>query len=121
MGGDLEELADAQFSLAMRYVEWGIYLRAQELLQDAIGTFKHKRGPRLARAYEALAHAEELAGLYQNAVAELAHAGAVWESLGIERIAELRGNLEHRAELLEHLRNQEEARWLRERVRAMTA
>src|SRR5262249_35784310 len=116
LGSNPEDLADMQFNLAGRYVDWGKYARARELLNKAIGTFKLKNSFRLALAHEALAHVEEHAGRYAYALDELTQAGRVWELLGKDRIAELRWNLEHRAELFEILRNRQEALGLRQRV-----
>jgi tetratricopeptide (TPR) repeat protein len=120
VGGDLEELADMQFGLASMYVGWSNYARARELLAEAIGTFRRKKGPRLAIAYETGGHIEECSGRYLEAVAELARAAKVWETCGAERNRELADNLEHRAELLEMLRKRGEAEWLRERAAQLT-
>lgn len=121
VGGDLEELADMQFGLASMYVGWSNYARARELLAEAIGTFRRKKGARLAIAYETVAHVEECSGRFLEAVAELARAAKVWESCGKERTRELAENLEHRAELLEMLRKRGEAEWLRERAAELTS
>ena len=114
VGGDLDELAEMQFGLAGMYIGWSNYARARELLAEAIGTFKGKKGPRLAVAYETLAHVDECSGRYLEAIAELARAGKVWENSG--RPTELAVNMEHRAELLDQLRKRGEASWLRERA-----
>jgi tetratricopeptide (TPR) repeat protein len=114
VGGDLEELAEMQFGLAGMYIGWSNYARARELLSEAVGTFKGKKGPRLAVTYETVAHVEECSGRYQEAIAELAKAAKVWESDG--RNTELAVNMEHRAELLDLLRRRSEANWLRERA-----
>jgi tetratricopeptide (TPR) repeat protein len=119
LGGNLEELAEMQFDIAGRFVDWGDYTRARELLSEAIGTFKRRKDARLALAHEAMAHVEENCSRYAEALAELTHAGKLWETL--ERNAELRWNLEHRAEVLDLLRNRTEARFLRERVAGMMA
>jgi hypothetical protein len=121
LGGSLDDLAEAQFNLAGRYVDWGNYMRARELLQDALGTFKRKKDARLAIAYQALAYVEEFLGRYLEAVAELAHAGKIWESMGSERMVELASNLEHRAELLDLLQERGEALWLREKAKSLGA
>ncbi len=120
VGGDLDELAEMQFGLATMYINWSNYARARELLSEAVGTFKRKKGPRLAVTYETLAHVEECCGRYREAIAELAKAGKVWEMCGKERRAELAENLLHRAELLEELRKQGEASWLREKAAELT-
>lgn len=116
VGGSLEELAEMQFGLAGIYIGWSNYARSRELLSEAIGTFKRKKDVRLALAYETIAHVEEYSGRYQEAVAELARAGKVWELLGESRRQEFVENLEHRAELLDQLRRKGEAGWLRERI-----
>ncbi len=121
IGGDLEELADMQFGLAGMYIHWSNYARARELLSEAIGTFRRKKGARLAIAYETAAHVEECSGRYLEAIAELARAGKVWETCGSERVRELTDNLEHRAELLDMLRKRGEAEWLREKAAELTA
>jgi len=121
VGGDLEELADMQFGLAGMYIGWSNYARARELLSEAIGTFRRKKGPRLAIAYEMAAHVEECCGRYLEAIAELGRAAKVWETCGAERVRELTDNMGHRAELLEMLRKRGEAAWLRERAAELTA
>jgi hypothetical protein len=121
VGGDMEELADMQFGLAGMYIQWSNYARARELLAEAIGTFRRKKGARLAIAYETAAHVNECSGRYLEAIAELARAGKVWESCGAERVRELTDNLEHRAELLDLLRKRGEAEWLREKAAELTA
>jgi Tfp pilus assembly protein PilF len=77
VGGDLEELAQMQYGLADLYINWHNYSRARELLSEAIGTFRRKRGARLAIAYETLAHVEECSGRYYDALKNLALAGKV--------------------------------------------
>lgn len=121
VGGDLEELADMQFGLASMYIGWSNYGRARELLAEAIGTFRRKKGARLAIAYEVAAHVEECCGRYLEAIAELGRAAKVWEACGAERTRELAENMEHRAEILESLRKRGEAEWLRERAAELTA
>jgi hypothetical protein len=98
------------------YVDWGNHSRARELLKEAIGTFKRKKGRRLAMAHQAIAHVEELATRYRDAVIELTHAYKVWESMWPQGIPEMVANLEHRAEMLEILREHQEADWLREQA-----
>ena len=121
VGGNLEELAEMQFGVAGVYIGWSNYARARELIFEAIGTFKRKKGARLAVAHETLAHVEEYSGRYLEAVAELARAGKVWETCGAERTTELIANLEHRAELLDQLRKRGEASWLREKAAELIA
>lgn len=116
LGGSLEKLAEMQFGLAGIYIGWSNYSRARELLAESIGTFKRKKDVRLAVAYETIGHVEECSGRYQEALAELARAGKVWEFLGEARQQELLENLEHRAELFDQLRRKAEAGWLRERI-----
>jgi len=120
LGGDLDELAEMQFGLAGIYIGWGGYARARELLAEAIGTLRAKKDVRLAVAHETMAHVEECSGRYPEAIADLALAGAVWESCGPERVTELVRNLERRAELLEQLRRKGDAGWLRQRVSELT-
>jgi tetratricopeptide (TPR) repeat protein len=116
IGGDLDELGEMQFSLAGMYIGWSNFGRARELLAEALGIFKRKKGPRLAVTYETLAQVEECSGRYLEALKEMALAAKVWESCGAERVLELSENLLHRAELLEQLRKKSEAAWLREKA-----
>jgi tetratricopeptide (TPR) repeat protein len=123
MGTDQEELAEMQFNIANLYIDWGNPSRARELLAMCIGTFRRKRGARLAVAYETLAAIEERSGRPNEALVELAKAAKEWESCGPERAAELATNMEYRAELLDQLRKKDSAKWLREKaaeVRAAT-
>jgi tetratricopeptide (TPR) repeat protein len=120
-GTDQEELAEMQFEVAGLYIGWGNYCRARELLAMSIGTFKRKKGARLAVAYETVAHIEESSGRYPDAVAELERAAKVWESCGPERASELATNMEYRASLLDQLHQQDSANWLRERAAAARA
>jgi tetratricopeptide (TPR) repeat protein len=121
VGGDQEELGEMQFSVAGLYIEWGNFSRARELLSMCIGTFKRKRGARLAIAYETLAHVDESSGRYPEALAELARATKVWESCGPERTAELATNMEYRASLLDQMKKKDSANWLREKAAAARA
>jgi tetratricopeptide (TPR) repeat protein len=121
IGGDQEELGEMQFSVAGLYIEWGNFSRARELMSMCIGTFKRKKGPRLAVAYETLAHIEEYSGRYTDALAELARAAKVWESCGPERTGELATNMEYRASLLDQLKKKDSANWLREKAAAARA
>jgi tetratricopeptide (TPR) repeat protein len=121
VGSDQEELAEMQFSVARLYIEWGNFSRGRELLSMCIGTFKRKKGPRLAVAYETVAHIEECSGRYADALAELASAAKVWESCGRERTAELATNMEYRATLLDEMKRKDSANWLREKAAAARA
>jgi len=116
VGGDQEELAEMQFSVAGLYIEWGNYSRARELLSMCIGTFKRKKGARLAVALELLAHVEEYSGRFRDALAELERAAKAWESCGPERSAELATNMEYRATLLDQMKKKDSANWLREKA-----
>ena len=82
VGGDQEELAEMQFSVAGLYIEWGNFSRARELLSMCVGTFKRKKGARLAVAYETLAHIEEFSGRYNGCPDRV---GAGGENMGIVR------------------------------------
>lgn len=115
IGGEGDQLAELEFSLANLYIGWGNYPRARELLMECIGAFKREAGPRCAVAMETLAQIEELSGRFQEAVRELDRAGKVWEKCP-DRSAELAANLEYRAELLDQLRKKTEASWLREQA-----
>jgi hypothetical protein len=86
-----------------------------------IGTFKRKRGARLAVAYETLATIDERSGRPNDALAELAKAAKVWESCGSSRAAELATNMEYRAELLDQMRKKDSANWLREKAAEVRA
>ncbi len=121
VGSDQEELGEMQFSVAGLYIEWGNFSRARELLSMCIGTFKRKKGPRLAVAYETAAHIEEYSGRYTDALTELARAAKIWESCGPERTAELATNMEYRASLLDQLKKKDSANWLREKAAAARA
>ncbi len=116
VGGDQEELAEMQFGIACLYVDWGNLCRARELLAMCIGTFRRKKGARLAVAYETLAHIEEYSGRFRDALAELERAGKTWEACGFERAEELAVNLEYRADLLDQLKKKDSANWLREKA-----
>jgi tetratricopeptide (TPR) repeat protein len=119
VGQDLDKVADAQWELAQRYLGWRRYSRARELLMEAVGTYKRKGGPRLARGYEALAQLEEDTGHYHEALRDLARAGKVWESVKSEHVRELIHNLEHRVFLFDLLRQHKEAAFLREQAAAL--
>ena len=68
MGQDLDGIAETQWELAQRYLEWGNHSRARELLLEAVATFERTGGIRLATAYEALARLEEDNACYQEAL-----------------------------------------------------
>jgi len=119
VGADLDDVAEMQAGLARVLLKWRNYSRARELLMEAIGTFKRTRGARLAATYETLAEVEEQSGHCREALRELAKAGNVWESIQTEHAAELILNLERRAELLEQLRQEKDAAFLREKAAAL--
>jgi len=119
VGVDLDEIAELQFRLANRYIEWRRYSRARELLLEAVGSFKRKGGPRLALGYESLARIQEDTGHYHDAISEWGKAGKVWESLQPAHAQELIRNLEYRAFLLEQLRQNRDAAFLREKASAL--
>jgi bifunctional pyridoxal-dependent enzyme with beta-cystathionase and maltose regulon repressor activities len=81
-----------------------------------IGTFKRKKGARLAVAYELLAHVEEYSGRFRDALVELERAAKAWETCGPERTVELATNMEYRAALLDQLKKKDSANWLREKA-----
>ncbi len=119
VGVNLDAIAGMQASLGHRYIQWRRYSRARELLMEAVGTFKRKGGPTLASGYEALGEIEEETGHYHDAIREWGRAGKVWESLQPEHAPELIRNLEHRAFLLEQLRQHRDAAFLRETAAAV--
>ena len=119
VGADLEDVAEMQAGLARVFMKWRNYSRARELLMEAAGTFKRTRDARLAATYETLAEVEEKSGHCREALRELAKAGNVWESIQTEHAAELIRNLERRAELLEQLRQEKDAAFLREKAAAL--
>jgi len=121
VGSDQEDLSEMQFSVACLYIEWGNFSRSRELLAMCIGTFKRKKGARLAVAYETLAHIDEYSGRYNDALAELARAAKIWESCGPERTPELVTNMEYRASLLDQMKKKDSANWLREKAAAARA
>jgi tetratricopeptide (TPR) repeat protein len=121
VGADPDEVAEMQFTVATLYVEWEHYAGARELLAMCLGTFKRKKGPRLAVAYELAANIEEISGRYLSALAELERAAKIWQACGVERLEELANNLEYRANLLEELHRHDSAEWLREKAAAARA
>ena len=116
VGIDMDTVAEAQWELAVRYMGWRRYSRARELLMEAVGTFKRSGGARLAQGYEALGQLEEDTGHYHEALRELARAAKVWESVGSRHLEDLTGNLKHRIFLLDLLRQNREAAYLREQL-----
>ena len=119
--GNIEEVAEMQYSLACLHIGWGHYSRARELLSECLGTFKRKGGPRLAIAHESLAHVEEREGRVSFALDELEKATSIWEKCDPPRLAEFARNLELRADLSDHLRLGVEANHLRKRARYIAA
>jgi tetratricopeptide (TPR) repeat protein len=118
MGQDLDGIAEAQWELALRYLEWGNHSRARELLLEAVRTFERTGGLRLATAYEALAQVEEENACYQEALRLQKRAGGVWETLASDHMPELVRNLERQVALLELLGQKQEAAFLREQLAA---
>jgi tetratricopeptide (TPR) repeat protein len=112
--GNLDEVAEMQFSLASLHLAWNNVSRARELLAECIGTFRRTGGPRLAVALETQAQVEERSGRFFDAVRELEFAATAWRKC--ERFAELIHNMEYRADLLAQLRKGREATWLREQA-----
>jgi len=118
---NIEEVAEMQYSLACLQIGWGNYSRAREVLTECIGTFKRLGGPRLAVAYESLAHVEEREGRISFALDELERATEAWEQCDPPQLDELARNLELRAELSDHLRLRVDANHLRKRARHVAA
>lgn len=118
---NIDEVAEMQYSLACLQVGWGHYSRARELLSECIGSFLRLGGPRLAVAYESLAHVEEREGRISFALNELERATNIWEKCTPPRLEELARNLELRAELSDHLRMRVEANHLRKQARHIAA
>jgi tetratricopeptide (TPR) repeat protein len=121
MGQDLDGIAETQWELAHRYLEWGNNSRARELLLEAVAGFERTGGLRLATGYEALAQLEEDNACYQEALRLLKRAGGVWESLQSEHMPELLGNLQRQAVLFERLGQRQEAAFLREQLAELEA
>lgn len=119
VGADLEQIAEAQSELAQLHVRWGNPGRARELLTEAIGTFKRRRGPRLAMAYEALASVEESSGRLHDALIQVTHASGIWERLQPAHVRELVRNLEGQAQILDRLRQPADAAFARDRAAAV--
>jgi tetratricopeptide (TPR) repeat protein len=119
MGQDLDGIAEAQWELAHRYLEWGNDSRARELLLEAVSTFERTGGVRLATAYEALAQVEEVNACYQEALRLRKRADVVWETLESEHMPERVGNLGRQVALLEFLGQNQEAAFLREQLAAI--
>jgi tetratricopeptide (TPR) repeat protein len=121
MGQDLDGIAETQWELAHRYLEWGNNSRARELLLEAVATFERAGGVRLARGYEALAQLEEDNTCYPEALRLRKRAGRVWDSLPSEHMLEAMENLERQILLLELLGQPQEAAFLREQLTAQRA
>jgi tetratricopeptide (TPR) repeat protein len=119
--GNLEEVAEMQYSLACLHIGWGHYSRARELLMECVGTFKRAGGSRLAMAYESLAHVEEREGRMSFALDEMEKAARIWEKCNPPQLEDLARNLELRAELSDHLRLRVEANLLRKQARHISA
>ncbi len=114
---NIDEVAEMQYSLACLHIGWRHYSRARELLSECIGAFQRLKGPRLAVAYESLAHVEEREGRMSFALDELERATKVWEKCDPPRLEDLARNLELRADLSDHLRLRVEANHLRKLAR----
>lgn len=119
--GNIDEVADMQYSLACLHIGWGHYSRARELLSECIGFFKGLKGPRLAVAYESLAHVEEREGRVSFALIELERAANIWEKCQPPRLEEWSRNLDLQADLSDHLRMRVEANLLRKKARHVQA
>lgn len=118
---NIDEVADMQYSLACLHIGWGHYSRARELLSECIGFYKGPKGPRLAVAYESLAHVEEREGRVSFALNELERAAKIWEKCQPPRLEELSRNLELQADLSDHMRLRVEANLLRKKARHIHA
>jgi tetratricopeptide (TPR) repeat protein len=118
---NIAEVADMQYSLACLHIGWGRYSRARELLSECIGAFKREKGPRLAVAYESLAHVEEREGRVSFALNELEQAAKIWEKCKPPRLEEWSRNLELQADLCDHMRLRVEANLLRKKARHVQA
>lgn len=116
-----EEVALLQHSLANMYAGWGNLGRARELLTDCLDIFGREGGPREAVAHEHLAQIEERAGRFHGADRELDLAAKVWSKCGPERRAEVARTLNYRADILDQLRRNREAVWLREAAASIEA
>lgn len=121
VGADLDQLAEAQSGLAQLHMRWGNYSRSRELWMEAIGTFKRRRGARLAVAYEALAALEEKGGRLHDVLAQLSHACQVWESLQPTHNQELVRNLEYQEQILNRMQRGADAAFVGLRIATLTA
>ena len=115
-GQDPDGIAEMQWELAHRYLDWGQNSRARELLLEAVATFERTGGTRLARGYEALARLEEENGCYQEALRLSVRAAKVWESANSENTLELIDNLEHQLFLLEVLGRSKDVSFVRDQL-----
>ena len=105
VGSDQEELAEMQFGVAGLYIDWGNFSRARELLSMCIGTFKRKKGARLAVAYETGGPRRGIFRPLPRTRWWNSRAPAkIWETCGPERAVELATNMEYRAVLLDQLK-----------------
>ncbi len=120
VGADLEHIAEAQSALAQMHMRWGNHSRARELWMEAIGTFRRRKGPRLAVAHEALAAVEERGGRLHDALAELSRAGQVWEALQPSHEQELVRNLECQQQILNRMQRNQDAAYLGVRIATLT-
>lgn len=120
VGADLEQLAEAQSALAQLHMRWGNYSRSRELWMEAIGTFRRRKGARLAIAYEALAALEEKGGRLHDVLAQLSRACQVWESLQPVHHQELVRNLEYQAQILNRMQRGDDAAFVLSQVAMLT-
>ena len=119
MGQDLDGIAEMQWELAHRYLEWGNHSRARELLLEAVATFERTGGIRLATGYEALARLEADNACYQEALRLEKKAGGMWESLHSDNMPELIANLERQVQFFDLLGQNDEATFLRDELTAL--
>jgi tetratricopeptide (TPR) repeat protein len=118
---NVEEVALLQYSLASLYAGWGHLGRARELLTECIDVFRREGGPREAVAHELLAQIEERTGRFHGADRELEFAAKVWDKCGPSRHPEMVRTLNYRADILDQLRRNREAVWLREAAATLEA
>ncbi len=118
--GNLDEIAEMQYSLARLHAGWGNLTRARELLAECIGDFQRRGGPKYAAALETLAQVENTSGRFQCAAEELGNAVSAWEKCGPTHTADLVRTLDERAGLLERLNRPRDAGWLRDRIAELT-
>jgi tetratricopeptide (TPR) repeat protein len=121
MGQNPDGIAETQWELAHRYLDWGHNSRARELLLEAVSTFARTGGSRLAAGYEALAQLEEENGCFQEALRLRLRAGNVWESIRAEHMPQLIKNLERQAYLFDLLGQRREADLVRDQLTTQEA